>query len=99
MAIFVWGTMGGVMANTADVTSECGKRVVNGIDFLARRFDLRANPVDLTTKIGNLGLGDNDCAIFERYINKQRKLAGKATLKSGTIKSDISIQRLIDHAC
>lgn len=87
------------MTKTDEVISDCAKRVVNGVDFLARRFDLRAKPVDLETKIGDLGLGDNDCAIFERYINKQRKLAGKEKLKSGTIKPDISIKGLIDHAC
>ncbi|MBD3750831.1 MAG: hypothetical protein IE931_15290 [Sphingobacteriales bacterium] len=87
------------MASTDKVTSECAKRIVNGVDFLARRFDLQESPVDLKTQIGELGLGDNDCAVFERYINKQRKVAGKAKLKSGTIKPNITIQGLIDHAC
>lgn len=87
------------MSMTNTVTTDCAKRIVNGVDFLARRFDLRDNPVELSTPVGELGLGDNDCAIFERYINKQRKLAGKRKLKSGTIRPTVTIQGLIDHAC
>lgn len=90
---------GAAVGTTDQVTSECGKRVVNGVDFLARRFDLRANPVDVDTSIGDLGLGDNDCAMFERYVNKQRKLAGKPNLPSGTVDPSTTIQKLITYAC
>lgn len=87
------------MPNTNDVETDCGKQIVNGVDFLARHYDLRETPVDLETRIGEIGLGDNDCAIFERYINKRRKLAGKPKLNSGTIRPTTTIQELIDDAC
>lgn len=87
------------MPDTSSITSECGVRIVNGIDFLARRFNLRKTPVDLSTPIGELGLGDNDCGILERYINKQLDIAGKPKLSSGKIKSTTTVQEAIDHAC
>lgn len=87
------------MSDTASVTSECAKGIVNGVDFLARHFDLRTNPVPLSTKIGDLGLGDNDCAIVERNIQAHRNAAGKPPIKAGSIKSSTTIQELITHAC
>lgn len=87
------------MSDTDSVTSDCGRRIINGVDFLARRYDIRKKPVPLDTMIGNLGLGDNDCAIFERYINRERAHAKRAKLKSGTITPSATIAELISHAC
>jgi len=87
------------MSTTDKVATQCEKQIVNGIDFLARNYDLRRNPVALATILGTLGIGDNDAAIIERYINKQRKDAGKKALKSGTIKSSSTIQDVLTHGC
>jgi hypothetical protein len=86
--------------DTASVTKECGKRIINGVDLLARRFDLRAKPVPLSTKIGELGLGDNDCAIIERFVRREQRYAGKSPLiKSGAVKPSTTIKGLIDYVC
>jgi hypothetical protein len=87
------------MSDTGSPQTQCEERIINGIDVLARRFNLREDPVPLSTRLGDIGLGDNDCAIVERYVNARRQSAGKSDLDEGTISPASTIQEVIGYAC
>jgi hypothetical protein len=76
--------------------SDCQRRVLDGLSFLADG-DLRDAPLDTT--LADAGIRGNELGIVERNVNAARRVRGEPPLPSGTIKSTTTLQEVIDHVC
>lgn len=83
---------------TKDLLSDCKRAVIQGINYLADS-DLRRDDIPLSTKLGAIGIGPQDCAIIERNVNSERRYKGREPVDEGTITVATTISAVVTYVC
>jgi len=86
------------MATNATIFG-CRTRVIEQLDGHAGRHGIVNAHTPLSAKLGNLGIGTQECAILEDYVNRERAARGLGPVAAGSIKVGTTIGEVMTSAC
>ena len=84
---------------TREVSSECANRILSYIDVLTHSSSLVRDAVSTTTRLGDLGIGPQKCAILERKVQAEQRARGKPEIPDGTIKVTTTVAEVVGYVC